>query len=63
MYLNIPYLNIRSIYFNILLGDIIQIINAFSQGHNKLNLYSVRAYSILMQEAGNSAAFSHHFKY
>lgn len=52
MCLNIPYLNIRSIYFNIL-EDIIQIINAFSQGHNKLNLYLVSTYSILMQEAGN----------
>lgn len=62
MYLNIPYLNSRSIYFNIL-EDIIQIINAFSQGHNKLNLYSVRAYSILMQEAGNFAALLRSFKY
>lgn len=62
MYLNIPYLNIRSIYFNIL-QDIIQIINAFSQGHNKLNLYSVRDYSILMQEDGNFAASLCSFKY
>lgn len=39
-----------------------QIINAFTQGH-KLNLDSVRASSILMQQAGNSAASLLKFKY
>lgn len=42
-------LKIRSIHFIKLLEDIIQIKNTFPQGHNKLNVYSVRASSILMQ--------------